>query len=602
MDAQCDQGQRAELLGEYERTKSALNEVAIELRTLALRAGDEGVADATEALFNELRKERLYLAVLGNFKRGKSTFINALIGSPVLPTGVVPLTSVVTILSYGDGSSAVVHYKSGGCSTVGIDELADYITEQGNPRNGKGIAEVEVSIESPYLRSGVVLVDTPGIGSTYGDNTRTTIEFLSRLDAAIVLIGSDPPVSQEELDFIKEVRRFVRSIYIVQNKIDRLNGGEWKEALAFSRSVIRDALGDYVDIYPISSKMGLEAKLACDPMLLEESGLSSFQAELERFIAVEKGRVLLDSFIAKMQREMSRLQAILDLERKVLCDEGERLDGKVRWLKSETEAVDRRMDEVGYLIDGGVERIVSSMDDELVALKRENRSLIQADLLEHLDKLDPGLGPREFTEAVEARLSESIVHAYSPFLEKEESSVSLAFISLIRRYEKEVNSIEEQLKNEVSTTFGIEIRSYPASSLNIGASEFRFDRTELLNYRSILPAELPFLLPKPLFRRAMKKKAMAMVETELDKHGGKIRYDVSYRLSENARRAKDELRTRLSSSADAMKKAVQAGISLRAQSEEERMQRTSEISDLRKRADMLWAQVTHLQQDLRSPL
>jgi ribosome biogenesis GTPase A len=121
----------------------------------------------------------------GAFKRGKSTLINALLGEPVLPTAMVPLTSVVTILGYGESLDIQVHFQNGRSQKITQPELADYITEKGNPRNQKGVREVEIAYPYDYLRDGVRIIDTPGVGSVYSHNTEVAYNYLPQVEAAV---------------------------------------------------------------------------------------------------------------------------------------------------------------------------------------------------------------------------------------------------------------------------------------------------------------------------------------------------------------------------------------------------------------------------------
>ena len=122
---------------------------------------------------------RFHLAILGQFKRGKSTLLNALTGEAILPVGVVPLTAVPTFIQYGETPKIRVQYQDGRpadeCNGASIAErtgyLAGFVTEEGNPQNRRGVAEVEADLPSPILSGGVVLIDTPGIGSTFRHNT-----------------------------------------------------------------------------------------------------------------------------------------------------------------------------------------------------------------------------------------------------------------------------------------------------------------------------------------------------------------------------------------------------------------------------------------------
>lgn len=123
------------------------------------------------------------LVVAGQFKRGKSSVINALLDHSLLPVGAVPLTSVVTILCHGATPAATVHFLDGKARAVPTGQLADYVTERGNPGNAKGVREVIVAFPSEWLAGGTRLVDTPGIGSVDQHNTDVALRYLPQVDA-----------------------------------------------------------------------------------------------------------------------------------------------------------------------------------------------------------------------------------------------------------------------------------------------------------------------------------------------------------------------------------------------------------------------------------
>jgi hypothetical protein len=95
------------------------------------------------SLERKLASNQLHLAVLGQMKRGKSSFINALMGEEILPTGVLPVTAVITEIKYGLVPEAVILYSTGAREPVDPETLADYITESGNSGNKKQVASVK---------------------------------------------------------------------------------------------------------------------------------------------------------------------------------------------------------------------------------------------------------------------------------------------------------------------------------------------------------------------------------------------------------------------------------------------------------------------------
>ncbi|MBM4271254.1 MAG: hypothetical protein FJ139_03725 [Deltaproteobacteria bacterium] len=136
-------------------------------------------------LEKRLHAGRFHLAVLGQFKRGKSTFLNALLGDALLPSSVLPLTAIPTFIQFGSSllvralsHDGTVREEAVGPRHEQISEfLSRYVTEESNPHNRLGIAQVDVFYQTPILQKGVVLIDTPGIGSTYRHNTEATLAF-----------------------------------------------------------------------------------------------------------------------------------------------------------------------------------------------------------------------------------------------------------------------------------------------------------------------------------------------------------------------------------------------------------------------------------------
>jgi GTP-binding protein EngB required for normal cell division len=234
------------------------------LATLCERRGHQDLLWRAWDLADKLAAEQFNLVVLGQFKRGKSTLINALLGADLLPTAVVPLTSIVTIIQHGPAQRAVVSFLDGRKVEVAVADIVTFIIEPEKPKNIKGVAQVEVSFPSGFLMDGVRLVDTPGVGSVFTSNTGTTCDYLPEADAAIFLLAADQPISQAELEFLQMVRRYAAKFFFVLNKIDYLGERELKESMAFSARVIGESLESQVAIHPASARVALLSRLESD--------------------------------------------------------------------------------------------------------------------------------------------------------------------------------------------------------------------------------------------------------------------------------------------------------------------------------------------------
>ncbi len=226
-------------------------------------------------------KERLCsnifnLVVVGQFKRGKTCLINALLGADLLPVAVVPLTSIVTVLTYGETLRIEVLYNDGRTSAIWPEELTSYVTEMGNPKNARGVSEVVVQYPSAYLKEGVRLIDTPGVGSVYRHNTDVAYQYLPKSDAALFLLSVEQPASQAELDFLRDVHQYADRIFFLLNKIDYLSDQDLDQSIEFSRQVIEEALASNVKLFPISAKLALEGQLTGNQDMLQQSRLPGF--------------------------------------------------------------------------------------------------------------------------------------------------------------------------------------------------------------------------------------------------------------------------------------------------------------------------------------
>lgn len=137
--------------------RDSLDEQRAQLaRRLAGWSTTAPLADRLIDLRTRLDAGRFHLAVLGQFKRGKSTLLNALLGESFLPTGVVPLTAIPTLIEYGPECTVRVLFQDGRTECVSVDALDAYVTETGNPENARGVATVEVEHPAPLLARGVV--------------------------------------------------------------------------------------------------------------------------------------------------------------------------------------------------------------------------------------------------------------------------------------------------------------------------------------------------------------------------------------------------------------------------------------------------------------
>ena len=305
----------AAALSEYRQGKFALAELIGAAKDLAAERHHAPVEDRARELLARLAEDQFQLAVVGQFSRGKSTLMNAILGAAYLPTGALPMTSVVTTIRYGSRPRVTVRRRGAGRVPIqtSLDALAAFVAQASSEREELQVASADVALPAPILRLGFSFIDTPGIGSAIAANTATTRRFLPDADAVIFVTSFDAPLGETELDFLRDVQRQVERLFFVVNKLDLVSAREADEIVRF----IRDRLSRGADrgeprIFALSAEDALRARLQGDTDSLGVSGLPEFERSLVRFLTSEKSR----SFLATMSRRGERLLARqrLDLE------------------------------------------------------------------------------------------------------------------------------------------------------------------------------------------------------------------------------------------------------------------------------------------------
>jgi GTP-binding protein EngB required for normal cell division len=293
-------------LREYEQLKFELAGV-IRSAQLLDRGKDEN--DEWRDLLTRLAEDRFTVVVVGRFSRGKSSLMNAVLGLERLPTGVVPVTSVITFVRYGTSERIVLRYHG---SRLGdeakLQDLAEYITERSNPGNVKGLRSVEIQLPVDILRRGFFFVDTPGLGSAILENTETTRRFIPEIDMLILVTGFESPLSEDELGFLQRASGSVRSVFIVVNKHDLVPPEARKEVLEYVVTKSRAVLGARaLRVFSVSARDGIRAKQAGDVEALQRSGAPELESELVHLLSHDRALLFLSAMCDRMQRAVDSL-------------------------------------------------------------------------------------------------------------------------------------------------------------------------------------------------------------------------------------------------------------------------------------------------------
>lgn len=215
--------------------------------------------------------EVLNIAVFGRFKAGKSSFLNQLIGRPVLPVGVIPITSAVTEIQYGPKEHADIIFQDGREQSVPVDRISEFMSETENKENAKGVARVRLELPAMEQYRGVRFVDTPGLDSVFEHNTGASLGWLPNVGLALVAVGVDPPLSQQDLELIQQLKRYTPRIVLLLTKVDVLEEGERRQVQDFVHSQLVRYWNGSVPVFPFSIRPGFEElRRSLDENLLSE--------------------------------------------------------------------------------------------------------------------------------------------------------------------------------------------------------------------------------------------------------------------------------------------------------------------------------------------
>lgn len=276
-------------LRDYEQDKFAIADI---LRSVSVIGPKEerNFQERLRDLFIRLAEDRFNLVVVGRFNRGKTSIMNAIMGSDRLPVGIVPLTSVITTVSYGTTEQVVLKYRNSLLNQqVPIDALPQYVTEEGNPGNVRGIRMAEVQLRAEILRRGFYFVDTPGLGSAIIENTRTTEAFLPEADAFLVVTSYESALTEEEIGFLRSMSSSARRTFVVINKHDIVSAEQRNTVLNYVRHQLRAIFGENAPrLFSVSANEGLDAKRSQDLPRLSTSGIPALEEAVIGFLLAEK--------------------------------------------------------------------------------------------------------------------------------------------------------------------------------------------------------------------------------------------------------------------------------------------------------------------------
>ena len=254
-------------------------------REMAIARDRGDLAQALDGARARLDQRAISVAIVGEFKRGKSTMVNALLQTAVCPVDADEVTVVPTIVRYGETPGATAYFEGAGengeprSEPVPIEDVGQWVSETGNPGNRRGLRTVEVRLPRRFLRTGLCLIDTPGVGGLDSAHGIITLGALDQADGILFVTDASQELTEPELDFLRQaLQRCPRAACIV-TKTDLYP--EWRRIVDINTGHLRRA-GLDLPVIGVSSFLRLGSRR--DPALAEESGYADLVEFLGRGI------------------------------------------------------------------------------------------------------------------------------------------------------------------------------------------------------------------------------------------------------------------------------------------------------------------------------
>jgi GTPase SAR1 family protein len=547
------------------------------LGRLAVEAGAEVIERECRELTARLAEGRFHLVCVGQFKRGKSTLLNALVDDDVLPAGVVPVTSAVTILRYGPVRGARVRFASGIEQEIEPGDVVAYVSESENSENRKGVRAVEVFLPSALLSEGMCLVDTPGLGSVFAGNAAVTREFVPHVDAALVVLGADPPISGEEMQLVEQVAQEVEHLVFVLNKADRLCDAERAEAARFTEEILSRRLGRAVGpVYEVSALERVQRGQPTRDWSALEAAIESLAHEAGAdLVAIAEARGL-ERLAGALLREIAE-------RHDALTRPVEQSERRIAVLRKYVTAAERALSDLGYLLSGEQARMAAEFRERQAAYFPQAQARGRQDLELGLRRIEKRSAIRregfDLAQQIARSMLESWRAEFEPLAEDLYRGVTVRFVEHANEFLERLSLSGEPGSENVPRSLGPEAGFRVRSGVHY---------TELL-YRTLSPVR--GLTDRLRTREGVIRSVVRQVGTYLDDlveaNSSRIANDLVERVAQSRKLLEGEIRQSLRQVSAVAERALEEARRRRAEGEPAVRTELQRLDNLRRETEAL---------------
>lgn len=365
-----------DLLERYRNLRLDLGDATRSLLYLARARQNEAIEAACRRLLKRLADDRFAVAIVGQHSRGKTTLMNALLGAEFLPTGILPMTSVITVIRYGSEPRAL-YYRRGSdlAMPTTFEEVPRLVARESSTRAQLEVVRVELEVPAELLRLGLTFVDTPGVGSTDLSGALAARDFLPDADAVLLVTAVDSALTTPELELLAAVPPSA-PVFCVVNKVDLVSTDQTNAVVGFvERTLLESARRESPEVFALSALQGLRHRLGGGELTAMPASLSA--------AAIPDGGM--DAFQARLEATLTSVRApvalatALDVARGILTDERRMLDlGERAAHLSEAEAIVLRT-----TMSAAAERAETERARVVAAMREDSQHTLDVALTAH---------------------------------------------------------------------------------------------------------------------------------------------------------------------------------------------------------------------------
>ena len=399
---------------------AAVAAIVADAADLARRRGRDDLAERLDQVAERVARTDTVVCVVGEFKKGKSALINALIGRDVCPVDDDLATMAVTVVRYAPEPGAIVRRREDGellIEAIPADEAGRWVAETDGDDRRHGVEVVEVGLPNPFLERGIALVDTPGVGGLNAAHAAATLAFLPSADALVFVTDASTELSRPELDFLSAAMKAGPPILIAVTKVDIYP--EWRRIVAIDEGHLA-TLGLTETPFALSSVLRAHGLATDDPGLEAESGYPAFAEALVED-AVGRARA------ASLSTAIAQVLPALDQLREPLAAEVTALESPEA---AEALAADLRdvRERLAALAEADASWSVR-LEDEFTALRTRTAFAFQArmrqfvrETQDEIERIDPARAWPEVGQRIQA---ETAANVRAAFLEATDGAAAI---------------------------------------------------------------------------------------------------------------------------------------------------------------------------------